>query len=391
MTKDISYIPYHDWRKIQSEGNRTRDAHFIDAFRSIAQGKVLIINRPITYTELFIKKKTFSIKLPYELLLKNGNNFLYKIDENTFIIDTVLFSDIKQIIKKRKWFFDCYNNKELFDFYLESKRILHMEDAPIITANVFSYKFILKLENEKILFDAWDNFYLMPGMNTLKNELYEAYSKLSIKSNIWITNSYENIDFYMSNYNVKKLKLITNGVSVGIFKKGLPITPDLELIKKDKTIIGFGGKITHLFDVDLFNFLTKKNPKFNFVIIGQVLDKNIFSKIIKYDNVFYLGDKHYKEYPKYVSNFDIGIIPYKIGKNQHGGDSIKVYEYLASEIPVVGTNGNGLQFLYKYIDIAKDKEEFNKYINNPTVKSKFNIDEFSWESKSKKLLDILFK
>ena len=62
MSLNIVYVPYHDWRKILNEGNRTRDAHFINSFRQDETvDKILIINRPITYTELLVKKRTLSI------------------------------------------------------------------------------------------------------------------------------------------------------------------------------------------------------------------------------------------------------------------------------------------------------------------------------------------
>ena len=54
---NLSIFPYHDWRKILVEGNRTRDAHFIENFRASDRiQKLIIINRPITLSELVIKK-----------------------------------------------------------------------------------------------------------------------------------------------------------------------------------------------------------------------------------------------------------------------------------------------------------------------------------------------
>ena len=90
------------------------------------------------------------------------------------------------------------------------------------------------------------------------------------------------------------------------------------------------------------------NPDFSFVFVGQILDKEVYKKIEKRDNVIFLGDKHYDIYPNYVANFDVCIIPYNINEGQHGGDSIKAYEYLLTRKKVVGTKGNGLLDLKKH-------------------------------------------
>lgn len=101
----VVYLPYHDWRKIQSEGNRTRDAHFIEAIRANQNLKMIVVNRPITLLELIVKKKTLKAKLPYEVIYQNGNYTLYKLDESTFLIDSTLKESFTQLVAKRSWFF----------------------------------------------------------------------------------------------------------------------------------------------------------------------------------------------------------------------------------------------------------------------------------------------
>ena len=53
---NLFIIPFHDWRKINNEGFRTRDAHLIEHFQKKNNVKrLIIINRPTTKAELLFK------------------------------------------------------------------------------------------------------------------------------------------------------------------------------------------------------------------------------------------------------------------------------------------------------------------------------------------------
>lgn len=389
---DLTYIPYHDWRKILFEGNRTRDAHFIESLRENKNvGKLLIINRPITYAELVIKKKTYIRRLKNEIVYKNKRGILYKIDEKTFLMDFLFKQNIAHTRNGRKWYFDAYGNKNFLSFYRECLKQLNIEDGYTVSSNIFSYKFISSIKTKKII-DAWDNFNLIPDVSSVKDEILQAYQSLASDVDQWVTNSEENVAYYSKHFNIKNISIIKNGVSVDRFKQDFKIPKELDLIRqRGKKIVGFGGKITHLFDTDLFNYIASYNKDFDFVIVGQIIDKKVFSKIKFKENVFYLGDKHYDIYPSYIKNFDVGIVPYKINEEQHGGDSIKVYEYLAAGLAVVGTRGNGLQYLEKYINIADNHRDFSEFISSPSSKEKIILSEITWDKKVNQLLKKLLE
>ena len=356
---DITCIPYHDWRKIQKEGSRTRDAHVIShLYKHKSVDRVLVINRPTTLTEILLNKK--GLKMDGTLVFKTGNCYLYKINDKLYVLDYLSNDLFGPIFKGKGWFFKSFGDKKLHEGYLSALKFLDFKDDYILTQNVFSANFIKAFADKRSIFDAWDNFLLFPENKKFESEFRDAYKTLAIYSDEWITNSAKNIDFYNEHYSPKACTLIKNGVDIDVFTKTYDKPEDLSKIKGP--IIGFGGKITHLFNYDLFNYVTKENKDKNFVIVGQILDKSVFEKIDLTDNVFYLGDKNYSVYPKYVTNFNVGIVPYVTNDLEHGADSIKVYEYLAAGLNVVGTSGAGMQDMSSYISVAQNKEEFSKAV-----------------------------
>jgi len=78
----------------------------------------------------------------------------------------------------------------------------------------------------------------------------------------------------------------------------------------------------------------------------------------KAPNFYYLGDKSYDEYAAYVQAFDVCTIPYVVGDREHGGDSIKFYEYLAAGKPIVSSANEGVPDEYDNVFVAGNHEEF---------------------------------
>lgn len=384
---NIVCIPYHDWRKIKKEGSRTRDAHIIHHLVQHPNvGNLLIINRPTTYTEIFLKKK--KLKITGEKIFSSRGCDLYKVEEKIYVLDYISKDFLGPILKQKSWFFNSFKDIQLKDGFKKAVAFLNLEFDVIFSQNIFSANFALN-NNLTCIFDAWDNFLLFPENKKIEKELLKAYQDFSDNADSWITNSIKNIKFYEERYNLKECFLIKNGVDIEIFKKKYSTPDDLKEIPSP--IIGFGGKITHLFDYNLFNYVVSNHPDKNFILVGQILDKQVFSKINKAENVFYLGDKNYEIYTSYVTNFDVGIIPYVTDHLEHGADSIKVYEYLAAGIGVLGTQGAGMAEMNKFMAIASNKEEFSAILDTVLInKNEIELpNEYSWSYKTGEVLRIL--
>lgn len=385
---NIVSIPYHDWRKISKEGARTRDSHFIENMtKNNTIQKVIVLNRPTSYVELLANR--YQLKLEGTVILKKGGLKLYKLSEKLFVIDFITNDLLMPVLKKKLWFFDSFAYHKLISFYKECLEVLSIQDPVIFSNNIFSIGFAEKVNSDKVIFDAYDNLVYFPHNNSILDQLVDAYKRFSEIAAFWTTNSTKNLAYYKEHYNQDKCYLIKNGVDINKFQKKYEKQADMKDIQNP--VIGFGGKITHLFDYELFNYIVKQHPDKNFILVGQILDKEVFNKILKADNVYYLGDKHYDIYTSYVCNFDLGIIPYVTNHLESGVDSIKVYEYIAAGLSTVGTTGGGIPDLAGYLYVANNKEEFSDFINLALSKTTKAIlpEEHTWEYKVKYLTELV--
>lgn len=388
---NLVVIPFHDWRKITKEGFRTRDAHFIESFtNSNDVNKLIIINRPTTIAEILLKRK--KRKILGKLILNENGFALHETCDNVFVIDFISKDIVGQALKKFRWFIEEYGNDQFIKFINKSLKTLKVNNYNLISQNIFAHKLYSNLRPKIRLFDAWDNFCLIDDYENIIGEIESAYSSYAKTSDFWVTNSRDNISYFSKHKILKKIHLIKNGVDLKRFNlsNAYELPEDLKNMKKP--VIGFGGKITQTINVDWLNFCIENNPNASFVIIGQILDKKIFNSITKSPNFFYLGDKFYDEYPNYVNAFDICLVPYHIEEEKKSGTNpIKVYEYLALNKKVIGTNGNGLEDLKNYLFLVDDKFTMSQEISKGVLSAKplFNLKKNSWDTKAKELIALM--
>jgi glycosyltransferase involved in cell wall biosynthesis len=126
---------------------------------------------------------------------------------------------------------------------------------------------------------------------------------------------------------------VPNGVDYVHFSPP-PVQRPLDL-PSGKPIIGYSGAIAPWVDWELLSVVIRENPDLNFVFIGALFQLHRFP--LKFKNVFYLGLKNYQELPAYLHHFEIGLIPFLQTEMTKGCNPIKLYEYYATGIQVLGT------------------------------------------------------
>ena len=170
----------------------------------------------------------------------------------------------------------------------------------------------------------WNNFFARKQLKFLEKEAVARCRKIIVVS--------EKLKekFIASK---KRISLFPTPVEIEqFFVRGITEIPD-DLKKIPKPIIGFAGSVTFKNKIpeklltDLFEAL----PEASFVFIGLLNAKafNFLQYEKKYGNFHYLGLKRKEDLPRYISIFDVGIIPYQMNGYGQAAYPVKVMEYLS--------------------------------------------------------------
>lgn len=350
-------VPFHDWKKCEREGFRTRDAHLMKEFgkHSLVE-KMLVINRPISFSEIILFRRNWRVKHGKLLLHQNGY-YLTQVEEKIFTLDIVIPEIVQPLVMNRKWISYIFGRDKVAASVKEALKLLQMHESYALFAfEPLFVPLVKQLSPTIFVLDALDNL--------LKHSLYRNFPEINgyyeycqeyaglISANSLETTAWMNQKRSDATY-------IPNGVDVENFNSGIehPCPADVSLIQRP--IVGYAGKMQDLFDVDLLLTVANAMPEVSFVCIGQQLNPKMVKPLWDRPNIHYLGDKHYNILPDYLAAFDICMIPADVSR-QHGGDPIKFYEYLAMGKPIVTTNIGGVSVFadLPQVKVVSDAAEF---------------------------------
>ncbi|MCP4632971.1 MAG: glycosyltransferase family 1 protein, partial [candidate division Zixibacteria bacterium] len=122
--------------------------------------------------------------------------------------------------------------------------------------------------------------------------------------------------------------------------------------------IGFVGSMSDWIDYDLIAEIAKSYPKSSVVLVGPVKGGMKPGILESLPNVFFLGKKKLDELPGYLKGFTCGINPFKRVGIAEKVNPLKVYEYLAAELPVISIDMPEVMPLEGIIYIARNNDQF---------------------------------
>src|SRR4051794_34448027 len=123
--------------------------------------------------------------------------------------------------------------------------------------------------------------------------------------------------------------------------------------------IGFFGVLDERLDRDLIAGVAALRPHWHLVLLGPVV-KIDPSALPQAGNIHYLGQKSYAELPRYLSGWDVAMLPFARNDATRYISPTKTPEYLAGGRPVVSTSIRdvvrpyGQQGLARIADTAED-------------------------------------
>lgn len=150
--------------------------------------------------------------------------------------------------------------------------------------------------------------------------------------------------------------LIPHGVDYEHFAQAWrkPLAPP-DSLDTSKPVFGFFGLIQHWFDAQLIAEVARLRPAYAFVLIG---DCKIDPAPLQVPNISLLGRKDYASLPSYCAGFSAGLLPFKRNDMTNCVNPIKLMEYIAAGLPVVGTPIPALQDFGWPVSVAATPHEF---------------------------------
>ncbi|MGE5396230.1 MAG: glycosyltransferase [Chitinophagales bacterium] len=198
-----------------------------------------------------------------------------------------------------------------------------------------------------------------------------------------------------------ELIYLPNGVDVDHFQSRPPghLPPDIRMVRSKSPVIGFSGAMyPQWVDIDLLYFLARERPDWSVALVGESYGWDFSGAPA---NLSHLGRKSYKSLPFYLQRFDVALIPFLENQISRGTNPIKLYEYLATGLPVVSralpfAENLGPPLLYRY----QTPEECLAAIEKALKDEKVGENQFqqlrleyavrnSWKNRLDKLMAVL--
>lgn len=195
--------------------------------------------------------------------------------------------------------------------------------------------------------------------------------------------------------------VIENGVEFEKFQNAGPLS-NVKMLEMQRPILGYIGGIKPKIDFALIKEMAISHKDWSFVFIGPDATNGdkVFREIQQLPNVHWLGSVNPGEVPAYMKHLDVGILPYKDSIYNKAVFPLKLFEYLAVGVPIVGM---GLPSTEKYkkdglFYYASTKEAFIQNCETAVrIRSKNENEriayakENDWEAKFANMIEIALK
>ncbi|MFO7654960.1 MAG: glycosyltransferase family 9 protein [Candidatus Krumholzibacteriia bacterium] len=122
--------------------------------------------------------------------------------------------------------------------------------------------------------------------------------------------------------------------------------------------IAFVGQVDERMDQDLLVALARARPRWQLVLAGRVRPGTDVSRMAAVPNIHVLGYQPYADLPRVLREVDACIVPYRRTELTRSCNPLKVFEYLATGLPVVATPLDGLAWCDDVIELASGPEAF---------------------------------
>jgi len=353
MSVLIGYVPFHDARKWEREGVRTRDGHVcLQLVRSFGKERLLVLDRPTCLAEFTRLRGRWSV--PGKAIQSKGTSRVTLWRDDIVVLDSLLPELGFRNFSFHLWLMRAYASAR---YVARVKEICTARNGTTLLlwlCHPFAVGLLESWNVDRVVLDAFDNFAIHPELAPrVHRAVRRAYETLCARADRIVVNSLA-MQEYLWRLCRRDTLLVPNGVDAALFAGARPMTlPALE-----RPLVGYAGKLGQRIDVDLVQVLADALPNGTIVLAGQLLNEPWVRAALEHPRVRHLGDLHYCELPGFLAACDVCIVPHRVGLGENSGDPTKIYEYLAAGRPVVTTRIGGVERFEGRVTIAKNHASF---------------------------------
>ncbi len=354
---DLICVPFHDWRKCRREGFRTRDAHLILALAHDPRvRRVLVVDRPIALPEL-ARNRTAQWRVGGGSQIGLGPGVaLTRLQPKIFVLDILMPDTLRVLTQRHGWIWTVMGRPRVAAAVRAAQRRLDLQRPVLLLSSPLYAPLTRRVAPAVLVLDAVDNLLEHPELAYIRPQVAAGYDQLRREADLIFTTSAAVRDWLGTGR--ERVWFLPNGVDPADFQPAAPHPLPADLAALPRPLVGYAGKMQQRIDTDLVRQVAATLPHVSFVFIGQILDKAWIAPLLDLPNVHFLGDKHYRQLPDYLAAFAVCLIPHRVGKEEHGSNVLKLYEYMAMGRPIVTTPISGVEPFAARICIAATAPAF---------------------------------
>lgn len=210
------------------------------------------------------------------------------------------------------------------------------------------------LQHELLIADIEDDIIQRSNDEKFRTRAWQNFERFLPKCD-WIFATSSNQDVRYRELAGQEIHCLPN--AAGIQRQVLPIASP----KTESGIrAGFVGTINQTLDVALLRRLLQEFPDVEFVFAGAISAalRPVFESLLReFANLRYIGHLHHSKMQSCLANFHILLNIKKADGTTAGGDSQKLYEYLATGKPILSSSIPPAPSFSEFVYVSDDPED----------------------------------
>jgi glycosyltransferase involved in cell wall biosynthesis len=317
---------------------------------------------------------------------------LKKVQPNIFVLSPIAIP-----FNHGHWLIKFFNQKILGFYIFLVTKYLKLDRPLIWTYHPYMLSALEYFRKSQLIYHCVDD---LSGIPRIDKSFCIEETKLIEKSDIVFVTSQTLLERSISiNPNSYYFSNVADIKHFKTSRYNIQLPREYDQIKTPR--IGYVGALSdYKIDFNLLLKIVDMRPDWSWVLIGSEIEGQsnpTVAELFNKKNVYFLGDKPYDQLPKYLSGFDVGLLPQLINQYTDSMFPMKLYEYLAAGVPVVSSKLKIFSNDIPGVLVVESSEfSFVGAIEKQLVRGRFKdselmeyLEDKTWSSRWNKMMELI--